>query len=177
MQKPWAWERIAGTVLGLALAGNAAVYAMVVQPLAEAERGQQQRLLALQGKIRALQGEARALEAQLKALQEVQAYREKLPERRGLVRVTRDLAQIADTLALKMPGITYQPEALKDADLLRVKLTLAVEGRYEQVRLFLHEVEKRRQHLVVERMGLTEQRGPAQAGQVAMQLSLAGYFR
>ncbi len=172
-----AWERIAGAVLAAALVGNGAFYVLVVQPLAEGHRGHQARLLNLQQRIRALQGQEKTLKAQIETLEEVETYWGQFPERDGIVQVTRELTGIADSLGLRMPGITYQPEPIKGVALLRVRLSLAVEGPYGGVRRFLHELEKRRQYLVVERMALTEQRGQAQSRQVAMQLSLAGYFR
>jgi hypothetical protein len=171
------WQWITGAALALAVAGNAAGYALVVQPLMAAQREHQQRLLALQRKIRVLLGQGKALEAQLRTLEQVEDYREEFPERNRLVQLGGELTRLAATLSLKMPGVTYQPEPMKDVDLLRVRLTLGVEGRYGQVRRFLHELEKRRRYLVVERMGLAEQRGQTQEGQVAMQLTLAGYFR
>jgi Tfp pilus assembly protein PilO len=171
------WQWIAGAALALAAAGNAAGYALVVQPLVDAQQAHQQRLLALQRKIRDLQGQGKALEAQLQTLERVEGYREEFPERNRLVQLGGELTRLAQTLSLKMPGVSYQPEPMKGVYLLRVKLTLGVEGRYGQVRRFLHELEKRRRYLVVERMALAEQRGQTQEGQVAMQLTLAGYFR
>lgn len=171
------WEGILGALLALALAGNVAGYILLVQPLLAAQRAQQQRLLTLQRQIRDLHGQGKALEAQVRTLEQAEAYREQLPERNRLVRVSDELARLADRLALKIPAVTYQPEAIKDADLLRVRLSMAVDGSYGQLRRFLHELEKRRPYLVVERMGLAEQRGQAQASQVSMQLTLAGYFR
>ncbi len=177
MRRVARWEWIAGAALAIAVAGNAAALALAVRPLVGAQRGQQQRLLALQRKVRGLQGSDQALEAQLRALEEAEAYRERFPERSRLVVVSGELTRLAEMLALKMPTVSYQPEPLKAVDLLRVRLTLGVEGPYGQVRRFLHELERRRQYLVVERMALAEQKGNAQAGQVAMQLTLAGYFR
>lgn len=171
------WEWVAGAVLALAVGGNIGAYVLVVQPLMEAQRGHQERLLALQRRIRSLQGQGKGLEAQVRALEQADTYWEEFPERNRLVRESGELARLAETLGLKMPAISYQPEELKDVDLLRVKLSLGVEGPYRQVRRFLHELEKRRHYLVVERMALAEQRGQAQAGQVAMQLTVAGYFR
>ncbi len=171
------WEWILGAALAVAVAANIAGYALIVRPLVEAQRGQQQRLLALQRQIRTLHARGKALEGQLRTLEQAEAYREQFPERDRLVRVSGELARLASGLALKMPTVTYRPEEMQDVDLLRVRLTLGVEGPYGGVRRFLHELEKRRNYLVVERMGLAEQRGPAQASQVAMQLGLAGYFR
>lgn len=171
------WEWIAGAVLALAVAGNVVAYTLVVHPLLEAQRGQQRRLLALQRRIRALHGQGKALEEQVRALEQADAYWDEFPERNQLVRVSGELTRLAGTLGLKMPAVSYQPEPMQEVELLRVRLTLAVEGPYGQVRRFLHELEKRRRYLVVERMGLAEQRGQAQASQVAMQLTLAGYFR
>ena len=165
------WERVAAALLTLAFAGNAGVYVFVLQPLQETQRAQQQHLLAVQARIRALQGQARALEAQVKALQQVEAYWEQFPEREALAGVTGELTRIAERLGLKLPAVTYQPEPLKEARLLRVRLTLGVEGRYEQLRRFLYELEKRRQYLVVERLGLSEQRGGRLAGAVVARLN------
>lgn len=171
------WQGILGAALALLVAGNVVFYLQVVQPLIETRRGHGQRLLALQAKVRGLHAQGEALEAQIETLAEAEEFRQEFPERNQIVRVGGELKQIAATLALKMPSIAYQPDPRKDADLLRVKLTLSVEGTYEQVRRFLYELEKRRQFLVVEQMGLTEQKGQASASQVAMQLGLSGYFR
>ncbi len=171
------WERIAAAILTLAFAGNAAFYVFVLQPLQEAQGAQQQHLLAVQARIRALRDQARALEAQVKALQQVEAYWEQFPGREELAGITGELTQIAERLGLKLPGVTYQPEPLKEARLLRIRLTLGVEGRYEPLRRFLYELEKRRHYLVVERLGLSERRGGAPSGQAAMQLTVAAYFR
>ena len=171
------WQAILGGALALVLAGNVVFYLQGVQPLIEARQGHAQRLLALQAKVRGLQAQGETLEAQIETLKEAEEFRLQFPERNQVVRVGGELKQVAANLALRMPSIAYQPDPSKDADLLRVKLTLSVEGTYEQVRRFLYELEKRRQYLVVEQMGLTEQRGQAATSQVAMQLGLSGYFR
>lgn len=171
------WQWILGASLALVAAGNAAFYAAVVLPMAETQRGHHQRVLVLRRQILDLQERSRTLEAQLKTLRDVEAYREELPERNQLVWLSGELTKLAGALGVKMPGVTYQPEPMADVDLLRVRLNLAVEGSYAQVRRFLHELEKRRRYLVVERMGLAEQRGAAPTNHVAMQLTLAGYFR
>lgn len=177
MKRLLGWQAILGAALALAAAGNVVFYLQAVQPLIDARRGHAQRLLDLQGKVRGLQAQGETLEAQIETLKEAEEFRLQFPERNQVVRVGGELKQVAANLALRMPSIAYQPDPNKDADLLRVRLTLSVEGTYEQVRRFLYELEKRRQYLVVEQMGLTEQRGQAATSQVAMQLGLSGYFR
>jgi hypothetical protein len=171
------WEWRLGMVLALAVAGNILVYLAVVRPLEASQEGHHHRILALRRQILALQEQGRTLGAQLKTLQDVEDYREGLPERNWLVGLSGELTALAESLAVRMPGITYQPEPLAEVDLLRVRLSLGVEGSYAQVRRFLHELEKRRRYLVVERMGLGETKGTTPTNHVAMQLSLAGYFR
>ena len=176
MKRLVTWQGILGAVLALVVAGNVGFYTLVVQPLSERQREHVQRLLALQGQLHGLKTRTNALKAQIKTLKEVEEYRRKFPERNSVVRVSGELKQVAETLSLKLPSITYQPETVKDVDLFRVRLTLSVEGAYNQVRHFLHELENRRQYLVVEQMGLSD-RGQGPANQVGMNLSLAGYFR
>jgi len=171
------WEWVLGAALALAVAANAAFYFAVARPLAEAQQGHHQRILALRRQILTLQERGRMLEAQIKTLHDVETYRQELPERNRVVGLSGELTKLAESLAVKMPAVSYQPEPMAGVDLLRVRLTLGVEGPYAQVRRFLHELEKRRQYLVVERMALAEQRGAAPTNHVAMQLSLAAYFR
>ncbi len=176
MKQLLTWQGRLGAVLALAVAGNLGFYVLVVQPLSETQRGHVQRLLTLQGQLHALKARTNALKAQIKTLKEVEEYRLRFPERNSVVRVSGELKQIAETLSLKLPSMTYSPETIKEVDLFRVRLTLSVEGPYNQVRRFLHELEDRRQYLVVEQMGLAD-RGQGPASQVGMNLSLAGYFR
>ena len=171
------WERALGMALGVLILGNAAFYLGATRPLEMMQAGQGERLLSLQRTIRDLRVRGKAFEEQVRVLQEVEAFHAGFPKRRGLVRVTNDLHRLAAAAGVSVPGVSYQPEPLKEAALFRVKLTLSVAGPYAGVHRFLHEVEKRRQHLVIERMALAEQRGQATANQVAMQLTLAGYFR
>jgi Tfp pilus assembly protein PilO len=171
------WEWGLGVALGLIVAGNLAFYMVRVGPLLAAQAGQAERLLTLQRRIRDLKAQGQILEAQVKALENVETFRTGLPPRSGVVRVSGELHRLAAASGVTVPGVGYQPEPMKDADLLRVKMTLTVEGPYANVRRFLHEVETRRRYLVVERMGLADQRSAMKGGQVAMQLTLAGYFR
>jgi type II secretion system (T2SS) protein M len=178
MRRPTRREWVFGGALAVVVAANVIAYAAIIRPLAVAQSSHHQRVLALQGQIRALQAQGRNLEAQVRTLEEAEAYHQEFPERGQLAPVGVELARLAQGLGVSMPGITYQPEPQKGSDLVRVHLTLSVDGPYGQVRRFLHELEKRRHYLVVERMGLAEHAGAATRGnQVAMQLSLAGYFR
>lgn len=165
-------------LLLMGAAGNLAFHFGVTRPLAAAQQGHHQRLVALRRQILALQDQGRTLEGQLRTLRDLETYRGQLPGRDRMVHLGEELTRLAETAGVRMPGVTYHPEPVAEVDLLRVRLTLGVEGPYAQVRRFLHELEKRRRYLVVERMALGEQRGTsAGANHVTMQLNLAGYFR
>ncbi len=162
----WLW----GVAAGL-LVVNALVLVLLLIP-ARAQRSEQEnRLLDLQRRIRTLQRETQSKEGTLTALREVDEFAQGYPPRAELVSLVGRLTKEARDLALQVPSVSYRPEALKDADLTRVTLTMGVQGSYGNIRRYLYELEGMGRQLLIERLSLRDSKGTA-ALDVQLQVSL-----
>jgi Type II secretion system (T2SS), protein M subtype b len=70
--------------------------------------------------------------------------------------------------------VTYAPSEMKEASLIKLVVTMGVEGTYGKIRRYLYELEGMRRFLVIERLSLRDSKG---SSDVQVQLQLALYLR
>lgn len=165
----WLWR----AVLGL-LVANGLVFAILVMPAREQRQEQEQQLLDLQRRIRTLQREGESSEAVLTGIREVDGFGQGFPSRTALMGVIGQLPRLARSLGVDAPTVDYRPSEVKDAGLMKVTVTMAVEGTYGKIRRYLYELEAMRRNLVIERLSLRDPKGTSD---LQVQLQLAVYFR
>jgi hypothetical protein len=165
----WLWR----AVLGL-LVANGVVFAFLVLPAHRQQQEQEQQVLDVQRRIRTLQREGESSEAVLAAFREVDEFGQGFPSRTALMGVIGQLPRLARSLGVDAPTVDYRPAEVKDAGLMKVTVTMMVEGTYGKIRRYLYELEAMRRNLVIERLMLRDPKGTSD---LQVQLQLAVYFR
>ena len=131
----WLWR----AVLGL-LVANGLVFAILVMPAREQRQEQEQQLLDLQRRIRTLQREGESSEAVLTGIREADDFGQGFPSRTALMGVIGQLPRLARSLGVNAPTVDYRPAEVKDAGLMKVTVTMTVEGTYGKIRRYLYEL-------------------------------------
>lgn len=100
---------------------------------------------------------------------------ETIPPKRGFAPL---LAEIMDSSAecnLSTDSLTYKPEHLSQRNLLVYRIVLSVSGRYSAIRCFLHNMQARKELVVIDAMTLDND--DPYAENVSMELRLTVYLR
>jgi Tfp pilus assembly protein PilO len=160
---------------------NLGLYAVAVYPLAlrvqtiEARAGQATAELASAeqalASVRAVeQGKSRASEELHRF------YTQVLPaDLAGARRITYlRLAQLAEQSGLQSDRRSLAPSAESDRTLERLQITMVLEGNYEDVRSFIHQLETSPEFVVIDDVTLTE--GADEASPLILTLQLSTYF-
>jgi Tfp pilus assembly protein PilO len=166
-------RRLWWVVVGL-LAANGLALVLLVLPARSQRSREENQLLDLQRRIRTLQREAQTGESMLTAFREVEEFGQGYPPQTELVPLIGRLIKLAGSLALEIPGVDYRPAAVKEVGLIKVTVSMGVEGNYGKIRRFLYDLESMRRQLVIESLSLADPRGISNL-QVRLQLSL--YFQ
>lgn len=153
---------------------NVLAAAFLLLPAREGRARQEDQLLDLQRRVRALQREGQSGQALAAAVREMEEFSRGFPPREEAVELKAELTRLARKLSLDVPAVSYVPTELKEAGLIKVTLTLGVEGPYPNIRRYLYDLEGMRRHLVIERVALRDPRGTAD---LQLQLQLGLYLR
>ncbi len=182
LKRIFAEKRLFIILLAGVLAANLAFYLAVTYPVTARARGATQRAesarLALAAAERDHQvaratesGKSRA-EAELKKF-----YREVLPA--GLAAARRmaslDLNRIAEESRVQAQRQTMSQEQVKDSDLVRLHVTMDLQGDYDSLRKFVYRVETARDFLVIDNVALSP--STDQKGQLRLALAVSTYYR
>jgi Tfp pilus assembly protein PilO len=100
-------------------------------------------------------------------------YEAVAPRRTDVLAVVEDVEKMAKEPGLKPGPRGFAPADVKDPRLVRVKITLPLEGSYDQLVGFLDRVERSRHFLTVDRISLHSGR----EGNAALQVEISAYFR
>jgi Tfp pilus assembly protein PilO len=166
-------RRLWWLLLGLAMA-NVLAFVLLVLP-ARSQRGQQEnQLLDLQRRIRGLQLETQSGALQLTAFREVEEFAQGYPPQADLVPLIGRLTKLARSLDLNVPSVDYRPTPIKETGLIKVTISMGVDGTYGKIRRFLYDLETMRRELVIESLSLKDLRGTSD---LQVQLQLAVYIR
>jgi hypothetical protein len=165
---------------GLAL--NILLYAGVVYPLGVRERSTEQReeatareLLIAEREDAAARGIVQGrdrTDAALKAF-----YREVLPT--SLTRARQltylRLAQLADRHDLRQSRRSFDPDTDPQGSLARLRITMSLQGEYEDIRRFIYEVESGTDFVVIDGVSLAQ--GADAGSPLTLTLELSTYYR
>lgn len=174
-------NRFASFVVAGLLATDIALLLLVVSPWSErVERSSQRTDLGLLNRDRALRDLRRAettLDGQNMATAELQRfYGEALESDLTSARAmsSRTLTTLASQNDLVMERRTTSLDTEFFGDLRRLRISLRLEGRYENIRRFLYALETGSDFIVIEEISLTDN-SSAESSQV-LRLGLATYF-
>jgi hypothetical protein len=107
------------------------------------------------------------------------AVQQRIPQRKEFVRLLGDLYELAGNNRLTIGGISYKPQAAKeakDSPLLAYELTLTAAGSYAAMKSFVADLERMDDMTVID--NLTVSGGKDEAGQtVDVKIVMTAYFR
>lgn len=154
--------------LAIAVAANVIAYAAVVYPLKARVASGQARASAAEQNQRAAERDANAARATAQGKQRAEAdlqtfYKQVLPADLAAARRVAyvRLAQLAREANLKLQRQTADEERdSKDSPLQRLRLSLVLEGSYEDVRRFVHAIEVAPEFLIVDNTALAVRNEP-----------------
>ena len=164
-----------------ALALNVLLYVGIVYPLSARARSTEGRASTAAAQLQAAEREdaaARAVEkgrehtgAALKAF-----YQDVLPSNFAQARQATylRLSQLAEQHNLQQTHRSTNPQSEKDSSLARVRITMTLEGDYEDIRRFIYQLESGTDFIVIDSMGI---RQGAEAGSaLGLDLMLSTYY-
>ena len=76
-----------------------------------------------------------------------------------LTQVIAEVKRMARSAGVKTSGFRYPDEALEEFELVRRSIVFSVEGGYQQLRRFVHDLERSEQFLILDEIGLNETSG------------------
>ena len=169
-------------VVGIALLANLGVYALAVYPLAARVDAARHRASDAERVLRSARPQdaaARALATDKEAAEQELApfYEKVLPA--GVSAANRatylSLEQLARKTNLQITRRQAAREPVRESSLDRLKMSLVLEGSYENLRRFVHELENAPAFVVIDEMMIDQGRETARP--LVLTLSLSTYFR
>jgi Tfp pilus assembly protein PilO len=163
----------------LALLGlNVAVFAVYTLPRTLQARRATSRAAQARAEVEAAKKEVGELRGRADALkanaEDSERFYGGVDGRAELLRVLEDVEKMAREPGLKTGSRNFTTGDISDPRLARIKVTLPLEGSYDQLVGFLQRVERSKHFLTVDRIALSGQEGE---GSAKLQVELSAYFR
>jgi Tfp pilus assembly protein PilO len=160
---------------------NVLVYALAVYPLAQRVANVEQRDRAAEQTLAAARREYDAARGALTGKERASTelarfYKEVLPQDlAGARRLTHlRLAQLARQANLRYGRVSVEPMESRTSSLTRLKITMDLSGSYDDVRVFIYELETAPEFVVIDNIGLGERGGE---GDLQFSVELSTYYR
>lgn len=112
--------------------------------------------------------------ASARANREVEGFKKKLVDSKGLTLVLNDVFKAARRNGLTITSADYNPVTIKATDISRYFFSFPVEGRYRQVKKFIYDIENSKHMLVVE--SITMSSSKKARGRIGVDIELSAYF-
>jgi len=166
----------------IALSANVTAYVLVIYPLASSVAGGEQRATQAAAALGAAERDAASARATVtgKARAEEELakfYKAILPQ--DLSSAGRmmylEVARLARQCNLRYERRTLEPEAFRESSLEALRMTLTLEGGYEDIRRFIHRIETGEPFVVIDNVALGQGREPD--GPLAVTLELSTFYR
>lgn len=135
--------------------------------------GQEERAAFFEARIKELRGGTTAPGTLERAAAGVDGFKKRLPDRKGLTTAISEVLDAAGKNGLKIEAGDYSPETVKDTGISRYTFSFPVEGRYPQVKRFIHELESLKTPLVIEDVSLVSGKGQ---GAIAVKVRVSIYY-
>jgi Tfp pilus assembly protein PilO len=168
--------------IAIALVLNAALYAVVVYPLAEKVAGGEQAAAASTAALRAARNDQQAARAMVAGKAQADVELQKFygdvlpPDVSGARRITfLRMEQLATQNDLRLERETSSPKEQNDSQLVKFVYTAALSGEYRNIRKFIHALETAPEFLVLEHVDLSQ--GDADSPAVNVSMQIATYYR
>jgi len=175
-------KRVYVVALAIGLVANLAVYLLLIHPLTVGVSGAELRRENAERSLRAAERAHKAAQATVTGLGRAKVdlqkfYQDVLP--RDLSTAGRmtylHLAQLARDANLRYERRTFSAEPVRDSKLDVLKMSMVLEGSYEDIRRFIYKLETAPDFVVIDQVGL----GPGREveGLLVLNLELSTYFR
>ncbi len=182
LKRVFAENRLYIILLAVVLAANAGFYLAVTYPVTARAEGATRRAASARQGLAAAERDyetARATETG-KGRAEVELkkfYREVLPADLAAARrmASVDLSRIAEESHVQAQRQSMAQEDVKDSSLVRLHVTMELQGDYENLRQFLYRVETSPDFLVIDNVALTQ--SADQKAQLRLALAVSTYYR
>jgi Tfp pilus assembly protein PilO len=168
--------------IAIVLLLNAALYAVVVYPLAEKVAGGEQAAEASAAALRAARRDHEAARAMIAGKAQADVELEKFygdvlpPDVSGARRITfLRMEQLATQCNVRLERETSSPKEQRDSRLIKFVYTAELSGEYRNIRRFIHALETAPEFLVLEHVELSQAAADDAALNVSMQI--ATYYR
>ena len=169
-------------VLGLALAANIGVLALIVVPMFTAADAVDQRAAAAAAALSAAQAELAAAEqtrdGSAQAAKDLQRfYGEVLP---ADVAAARRITHLKISQMAREHDVTFErsaasPEEVRDSSLRRLRVSYALAGDYRDIRALIFDIETAPEFVVIDNIFLAE--GEDEGGPLTLTLDVSTFFR
>ena len=174
IEQLWRSHRTGLVAVIALLAINFALYVGLVPIVAEQETSYFRRQSEARQLMRQRGGQTNTPEQQfVLASRDLDKFRELVPHYQEFTGLIEEILVHSSDAGLNITQVNYQPERLKEIDLLRYSLTFNVTGNYEQVKKFIHALEQSPRLVVIRKIGLKGVEG----GSVSLSLNLETFFR
>lgn len=175
-------KRLCVGALAVGLVANLAAYVLLIYPLGVSVSGAELRRESVQRSLRAAEREHKAAEATVTGLERAKAdlqqfYRKVLPRdlsAAGRMTYLR-LAQLARDNGLRYERRTFATDQVRGSNLDVLKMSMVLEGSYEDIRRFIYRLETASDFVVIDQVALGPGRDPE--GLLVLTLGLSTYFR
>ncbi|GLI38992.1 type 4a pilus biogenesis protein PilO [Geobacter hydrogenophilus] len=103
------------------------------------------------------------------------AFQERIPLKRDFTRQMMEVFEIAANNGLKVKGITYKPEAQKEANLVVYGVTMSLDGQYAGIKSFISDLQCHGGLLTIDSISLSNTSMTEEA--VSLKMQLSAYLR
>lgn len=169
-------------VLGLLIVADVAM-AVYSARMASSKSSPQQELGAQAVQLKLLRADverARGIQRDMpKTRDDCERFEESLPSgETGYSTVAAELAEVGHKAGLQIGSLSFRPKELAGRGMTEVLLDATVTGNYKSVVRFLNELQRSKNHYVVDNLTLaTEAAGQGGQGAVKVALHLKSYFK
>jgi type IV pilus assembly protein PilO len=176
----WRVSRIFPIIIGVLLAINGIVFAIISTSIAPDLRALEHRWSDSQARSRgnnSVEGKMEALEVLFrKGEADLAQFRNAVPGKETFTTFLGELFSLAAKAGLSIDRVSYAPKDEAELALLRYTLSFSVQGDYGQIKKFIHSIEQSSRPTIIE--GITLSGAEAGRGEgVSLALRLSTFFR
>lgn len=176
LRQLWSGHRVLLIAAGALLAANLVLGLVLKLYLVPTVSERERQLIQLQGELRGGGSGNSPAELFAQGEKDLATFRQKIPPYQEFTKLITELQGLADEAGLDLNQITYEHKQEKNSDLLRSVLTFTLEGNYNSLKQFIHDLEQLPRLIVINEIGL-QGAGRSSDTDVRLQLSMETFFR
>jgi type IV pilus assembly protein PilO len=107
-----------------------------------------------------------------RGIADLASYRERIPLKKEFTRLMMGIFEEAANNGLKVQGITYKPETLKDENLVVYGVSMSLGGKYAGVKSFISDLQCMSEIVTIDSLSLSSGSATEESVNLKMQLSV-----